>query len=139
MTLTTEQLEIRGLAHEFAARELRPHSARWDKARALDEEVFGQLGELGLLGMTVPQTYGGLGLDWLTYLLVLEELGRRGARRRRPQRAGRGVADPARDGRAEAGAAPAAGQWGAPRRVRARRAAGRERCRCPRHGCGPGR
>ena len=74
MTLTTEQMEIRGLAHEFAARKLRPHSARWDEARALDEEVFGQLGKLGFLGMTVPETYGGLGLDWLTYLLVLEEL-----------------------------------------------------------------
>ena len=84
MTLTTEQMEIRGLAHELAARELRPHSARWDEARALDEEVFGQLGKLGFLGMTVPETYGGLGLDWLTYLLVLEELAWGGPPRHSP-------------------------------------------------------
>src|SRR5688572_17153726 len=74
--LTTEQLEIQTLAREFAEGEIRPHAPRWDEARELNEEVFGKLGDLGFLGMRVPERYGGLGLDWTTYLLVLEELSR---------------------------------------------------------------
>lgn len=74
MTLTPEQEEIRSLARAFAERELRPRSAGWDRARALDDGVFAQLAELGFLGMSVPEAHGGLGLDPLTYLLVLEEL-----------------------------------------------------------------
>ena len=76
MRLSAEQREIRSLAREFTERELRPHSPEWDAARALDPGVFGQLGELGFLGMTVPGEHGGLGLDPLTYLVVLEELAR---------------------------------------------------------------
>jgi alkylation response protein AidB-like acyl-CoA dehydrogenase len=72
--LTAEQEEIRALAREFAERELRPRTAAWDQGRALDEDVFGKLAEVGFLGMTVPEAHGGLGLDPLTYVLVLEEL-----------------------------------------------------------------
>jgi alkylation response protein AidB-like acyl-CoA dehydrogenase len=71
---TSEQLEIRALAREFAEGEIRPHAARWDEQRDLDPEIFGKLGELGFLGMRVPESYGGLGLDLATYLLALEEL-----------------------------------------------------------------
>jgi alkylation response protein AidB-like acyl-CoA dehydrogenase len=74
MTLTAEQQEIRALAREFAERELRPHTGAWDQARAVDDGVFAKLAEIGFLGMTVPEAHGGLGLDPLTYLLVLEEL-----------------------------------------------------------------
>ncbi|RMH17670.1 MAG: acyl-CoA dehydrogenase [Gemmatimonadetes bacterium] len=76
LRFTEEQLEIRGLAREFAEGELRPHSAAWDEARALPDEVFASLAELGFLGMRVPEAYGGLDLDPSTYLLVLEELAR---------------------------------------------------------------
>jgi alkylation response protein AidB-like acyl-CoA dehydrogenase len=74
--LTTEQLEIQSHAREFAEGEIRPHAPRWDEARELDDDVFGKLAELGFLGMRVPERYGGLGLDWTTYLLVIEELAR---------------------------------------------------------------
>ena len=74
MSLSAEQQEVRALAHEFAERELRPRTAAWDQARALDEDVFAKLAEIGFLGMTVPEAHGGLGLDPLTYFLVLEEL-----------------------------------------------------------------
>ena len=74
MTLTAEQLEIQALAREFAEKELRPHAPEWDQARALDDGVFAKLAEVGFLGMTIPEEHGGLGLDPLTYLLVLEEL-----------------------------------------------------------------
>ncbi len=71
---TAEQLEIRALAREFAEAEIRPHTARWDAERGLDDEIFGKLAELGFLGMRVPERYGGLELDLTTYLLAIEEL-----------------------------------------------------------------
>jgi hypothetical protein len=74
MTPTPEQQEIQSLARDFAEGELRPHSAEWDAAGALDEGVWGSLAELGFLGMLVPEEHGGLGFDPGTYLLVLEEL-----------------------------------------------------------------
>lgn len=74
MTFTTEQREIRALAREFAEGEIRPRTAVWDGARALDDAIFGSLAELGFMGMLVPEAYGGLDLDLGTYLLVLEEL-----------------------------------------------------------------
>ena len=76
MSPTAEQLEIQSLARDFAEGELRPHSADWDAAQALGEDVFDSLAELGFLGMTVPEEHGGLGFDTATYLLVLEELAR---------------------------------------------------------------
>lgn len=76
MTFTAEQLEIRGLAREFAANEITPHAEAWDAGRTLPDSLFAKLAELGFLGMLVPERYGGLELDVPTYLLVLEELAR---------------------------------------------------------------
>jgi len=73
-TSTAERLEIQSLARDFAQGELRPHAAGWDEARALDDDVFTKLAELGFLGMRVPEAYGGLDFDTPTYLGVLEEL-----------------------------------------------------------------
>jgi len=72
--LTQEQLEIRQLARDFSEGEIRPHSARWDDVRQLDDEIFTKLSELGFMGMLIPEAYGGLDFDLSTYLLVLEEL-----------------------------------------------------------------
>lgn len=71
---TAEQLEIQALAPEFAEGEIRPHTSRWDREKDLDDEIFGKLGEKGFLGMRVPEEYGGLGLEFSTYLLALQEL-----------------------------------------------------------------
>jgi alkylation response protein AidB-like acyl-CoA dehydrogenase len=72
--LTEEQREIRALAREFAEGEIRPHAAQWDHERELDSRIFGKLGELGFMGMLIPEEFGGMELDLATYLLVLEEL-----------------------------------------------------------------
>ena len=72
--LTDEQLELQALARDFAKAELRPHTAEWDAARALDPGVFTKLAESGFLGMLIPEEHGGLGFDLSTYLIVLEEL-----------------------------------------------------------------
>lgn len=74
MIPAAEQQEIRALARELAANEIRPFAAEWDARRELDPEIFRKLAELGFLGMLVPEEHGGLGLDWGTYLLALEEL-----------------------------------------------------------------
>lgn len=74
LRLTEEQLEIRALARGFARGELRPHAPEWDAKRRLDPEVYSKLGELGFMGMRIPESHGGLGFDLATYLLVLEEL-----------------------------------------------------------------
>ena len=74
LLLTEEQVELRALAREFARGEIRPFAPGWDAQRFLDPEVFRKLGELGFLGMRVPEAFGGLELDLTTYLLILEEL-----------------------------------------------------------------
>jgi hypothetical protein len=67
-------LEIRGLARDFAAAELRPHTEKWDAERGLDADVIAKIGELGFFGMLVPEDSGGMGFSLPTYLGALEEL-----------------------------------------------------------------
>src|SRR5881398_1570510 len=74
--LTQDQHEIQGLTREFARAEIDPHAAAWDRDHEFPRELFGELAELGLMGVCVPEEYGGAGADFLSYLLVLEELSR---------------------------------------------------------------
>jgi alkylation response protein AidB-like acyl-CoA dehydrogenase len=74
--MNSDQLQIRDLAREFAEGELRPHAEAWDRAAAFPREVIGKLGELGFLGMLIPEEWDGLGLDSATYLIALEEIAR---------------------------------------------------------------
>jgi hypothetical protein len=74
--LSQEQQAVRRLAAEFVDREITPHAATWDRAEQVDLAVIRRLGSLGLLGLTIPEQYGGAGGDHLTYCLVTEELGR---------------------------------------------------------------
>jgi alkylation response protein AidB-like acyl-CoA dehydrogenase len=74
--LSPEQREIQALAREFARVEIEPHAAEWDRAHGFPRELLGKLGGLGLLGVCVPEEYGGAGADFLAYVLVLEELSR---------------------------------------------------------------
>jgi alkylation response protein AidB-like acyl-CoA dehydrogenase len=75
-SLTPEQREIRSLARELAEAEIVPHAAEWDRARRFPTELLGKLAELGLMGVCVPEELGGAGADFLSYVLVLEELSR---------------------------------------------------------------
>jgi butyryl-CoA dehydrogenase len=74
--LTDEQREIRDLARRFADEEIAPHAGGWDREHSFPREVFSHLGELGLMGVCVPEEHGGAGADFLSYVLVLEELSR---------------------------------------------------------------
>jgi alkylation response protein AidB-like acyl-CoA dehydrogenase len=72
--LTEQQRQIVALAREFAADEIAPHAARWDREACFDRGVAERLGALGFLGMMIPEEWDGLGLDTLTYLMALEEI-----------------------------------------------------------------
>jgi alkylation response protein AidB-like acyl-CoA dehydrogenase len=74
--LSAEQKEIQALARDFVRAEVEPHAAEWDREHHFPRDLFGKLAELGLMGACVPEEYGGAGADFLSYVLVLEELSR---------------------------------------------------------------
>jgi alkylation response protein AidB-like acyl-CoA dehydrogenase len=74
--LDEEQAALRELAARFADREIVPHAAEWDRRESVDQGIVKRLADLGFLGMTIPQEYGGSGGSHFEYVLVLEELGR---------------------------------------------------------------
>lgn len=76
LALSDEQSAVRRLAEDFVRREVAPYAAEWDRAESVDRGIVRLLGELGFLGLTVDEAYGGSGGDHLTYCLVTEELGR---------------------------------------------------------------
>src|SRR5260221_4776363 len=75
-SLSAEQREVQALAHEVAELEIVPHAATWDREHHFPHELIGRLGALGLMGVCVPEEFGGAGSDFLSYILVLEELSR---------------------------------------------------------------
>ena len=75
-SLTDDQREIQALAREFAQAEIEPNAAAWDREHRFPTELYPKLSELGLLGVCVPAELGGAGADFLSYILVLEELSR---------------------------------------------------------------
>jgi alkylation response protein AidB-like acyl-CoA dehydrogenase len=69
-----EQRLIRDTARAFAEAELAPHAAAWDESGWIDDAAIGKLGELGLLGMMVPEEWGGSYTDYTAYALAIEEI-----------------------------------------------------------------
>jgi butyryl-CoA dehydrogenase len=74
--LTELQRETQRLCREFAARELIPHARQWDEEHAFPKQAVKQLAELALLGVAVPERYGGAGLDNVAYAIAIEEISR---------------------------------------------------------------
>ncbi len=74
--LSAEQREIQALTRDFARAEIEPHAAEWDRNHHFPRELYGKLAELGLMGVCIPEEYGGAGADFPSYVLVLEELSR---------------------------------------------------------------
>jgi alkylation response protein AidB-like acyl-CoA dehydrogenase len=69
-----DQRMIRDTARDFALEELKPHAAQWDKDGWIADEAVEKLGQLGLLGMMVPDQWGGSFTDYIAYALALEEI-----------------------------------------------------------------
>src|SRR3954470_12603961 len=72
--LTEDQRAVQRVAREFAAAEIAPFSAQWDRDQYFEPSLIPKLAELGFFGMMIPEEYDGLGLDTLTYLVALEEI-----------------------------------------------------------------
>ncbi|HYF73761.1 MAG TPA: acyl-CoA dehydrogenase family protein [Nocardioides sp.] len=76
LRLSEEQQAFRDLARDFLDREAVPHRTAWDRAESIDTAIIPQMAEIGFFGLTIPEEYGGLGGDYVTYVLGMEELGR---------------------------------------------------------------
>ena len=72
--LSEEQLELREAVRDFARNEIAPQAARADEEGRFPEEIVADMAELGFLGLPVPEEYGGVGADLLSYVLALEEI-----------------------------------------------------------------
>jgi alkylation response protein AidB-like acyl-CoA dehydrogenase len=74
--LSPEQREIQAVARDFADAEIAPHAATWDREHRFPHDLVPKLAELGLMGVSIPEELGGVGADFVSYMLVLEEISR---------------------------------------------------------------
>ena len=74
MIPTQEQELIRDTARQFARERLAPNSAEWDREARFPAEALREMGELGFLGMLLPEEWGGVGADHVTYVMAMEEI-----------------------------------------------------------------
>ncbi|QKS72792.1 acyl-CoA dehydrogenase [Paenalkalicoccus suaedae] len=74
--LTDEQEMIRKMVRDFAKKEVEPTAAERDEEERFDRSLFDKMGELGLTGIPWPEEYGGIGADYVSYVIAVEELSR---------------------------------------------------------------
>ena len=74
MLLTEEQRAIRDAARAFAAAEIAPHAAAWERDGGAPRDLYRRMGEIGLMGVCVPSEHGGAGADFVSYALAMEEI-----------------------------------------------------------------
>ncbi len=74
--LPDDLVAMRDLARDFAARHIAPHARKWDADKWIPDETVRRMGETGLLGVTVPEEYGGAGQGLLAMTVVVEEIAR---------------------------------------------------------------
>ena len=72
--LSEEQRMVRDMARDFAAKELAPNAAEWDRTERYPDDMYRRMGALGLMGMLVPEEHGGGGADNVAYALAIEEI-----------------------------------------------------------------
>ncbi len=72
--LTEDQLAVQEVAREFAEKKLKPRAEEFDVEAKMDPDLIKAMGELGFLGMTLPEKYGGGGMDAVSYMVAAEEL-----------------------------------------------------------------
>jgi len=74
--LSAEHEQFRAVVRDFAEKEIAPHVAQWDRDHHFPVPVVRQMGELGLMGLTAPEEYGGAGGDFTSLCVAIEEIGR---------------------------------------------------------------
>ncbi len=71
-----EQKILKKMVRDFAEKEIKPHVMEWDEAQTFPKELFHKMGELGFLGVVIPEEYGGAGYGYVEYAIIVEELSR---------------------------------------------------------------
>src|SRR5258708_18846620 len=76
MEFSTDELaqQVARTARDFAIQYIKPHVMEWDESQEFPHQVFKELGKLGLMGVVVPQEYGGSGLSYIEYVTVIQEI-----------------------------------------------------------------
>jgi len=74
--LTEEQLSLQALCRDFAKKEILPHREEWNAAKRCPVDVLRKMGELGLMGLLVPEEYGGANVGAVAYVAAMEEIGK---------------------------------------------------------------
>ena len=74
--LSDEQRVLQESVREFCAREIIPNAARWDREEHFPHEIIPAMGEMGLLGMQIPEEFGGAGMKFVDYVVAMEEVAR---------------------------------------------------------------
>ncbi|MCL4306135.1 acyl-CoA dehydrogenase [bacterium] len=74
LPLTEEQKMLRDMVRDFAETKIKPIAAEIDETERFPEEIFAEMGELGLMGIPYPDEYGGAGMDYVSYALAVEEI-----------------------------------------------------------------
>ena len=74
--LNEEQKLIRNTVRDFAKNHIEPHAEEWDEKEEFPRELFSKLGDLGIMGVTIPEEYGGAGMDLMSAVIAVEELAR---------------------------------------------------------------
>ena len=74
--LSPEHVALRDMVRTFVDREVRPHARHWDESGTFPAEAVAKLGELGIMGVMVPEEYGGSGMDTISYSIAVEEIGK---------------------------------------------------------------
>src|SRR5579872_4642336 len=76
MEFATDELtqQVGRTARDFAAQYIKPYVMEWDEAQTFPHEVFKELGRLGMMGVVVPEEYGGSGLSYLEYVTIISEI-----------------------------------------------------------------
>ena len=71
-----EQKILKKMVRDFAEKEIKPHVMEWDEAQIFPKDLFHKMGELGFLGVVIPEKYGGAGYGYVEYAIIVEELSR---------------------------------------------------------------
>ena len=74
MQLTEEQQLIQDMAKSFAQEQIKPYAGEWDQKGIFPKDALAQMGQLGFMGMLIPEEWGGSGTGTLAYVLALEEV-----------------------------------------------------------------
>ncbi len=73
--LTEEQLSVQKMVREFVAKEITPNAKQWDLEEYFPMDLWRKMGDLGIVGTSIPEEYDGVGMDYISHAIVAEELG----------------------------------------------------------------